>query len=262
LAECQAMIALREVNVHISTIRRELRLLGIPRTKRKQYFSRNELRRVLWWCSEPTHPPPFVGVFGLDTALLIDIDECDVNLSDYIGQTSYETTQNMNELSGQSTRFNVVMAVDINVGVVASWVFPGDKGVHTTKEIFWYFLYAFLLPEIEGKNRVIMCDDLSCHLDQNVIELCAHQGHRILQRPEASPDFSYVESAFHRMKHVLHTRQRDIKPETFKLSIQEAIATITPEQTRHWASKCHYFVSGCEYSPYIRIPTLGQQTTN
>lgn len=88
---------------------------------------------------------------------------------------------------------SLLVACDINVGVVAYWAAPM---VAIDADAFYLWCTLCLLPKIRGQNRVIMMDNLRAHSNSDIDELFRAEGHVLLYRPVHSPEFGPIEYCF------------------------------------------------------------------
>lgn len=98
---------------------------------------------------------------------------------------------------------SLIVAVDINIGVLAYWAAPMKS---IDRDAFMLFVVVCLLPAIRGQNRVLMMDNLSAHYSPELDALFAAEGHRLLYRPVHSPDFGPIEYCFGWLRQTLQVR--------------------------------------------------------
>jgi transposase len=154
--------------------------------------------------------------------------------------------------SRTATRVNLLLAIDINVGPVAWWLYEEN----TTADVFVTFIRDYLLPRLSwGIQRTILWDNLAAHFTDNVaIDLLSSKGHRVVSRPTYSPDMAPIESAFSKVKYLLRRNKDLINADNFTQAIDLAVQQITVRDCQGWYQDCHYFVPGREYRPYEGIP--------
>eukprot|EP01043_Picozoa_sp_COSAG02_P024844 COSAG02_NODE_1374_length_13005_cov_5.606152_7_plen_182_part_00 len=165
---------------------KELKRLGFTRKKLAHLSRRrDEAQRVSWWTSPPMPPVPGGprGVHGLDTRLLIDIDEKPIWLHHCNRQYGHALQGqrgvvhrargpregrkatlllvcfiainfpvNSLEHAANALPAAVVQAVDQQRGVVASWCFFGN----CNESVFLIFLLYKVFPQIVGQQRFLM----------------------------------------------------------------------------------------------------------
>jgi len=62
----------------------------------------------------------------------------------------------------------LILSVDINVGIVAYWILPGNVNNH----IWRVYLETVLFPRINQRQRVLLFDNLSAHLHVDNLTAC------------------------------------------------------------------------------------------
>ena len=109
------------------------------------------------------------------------------------------------EISGNrfNKRITVISALKSSFKLLAPIYFTGN----TDTESFNYWIEEHLLPEIKGKNKVIIMDNASFHKSQRTKELIEKAGHKLLYLPPYSPDFNPIE---HKWGHV-KTKVKNIR---------------------------------------------------
>jgi transposase len=153
-------------------------------------------------------------------------------------------------------RLNLLLAIDINVGVVAWKVYTEN----TTADVFADFVRDDLLPRLPfGVQRTVLWDNLAAHSTNNTAsDLLDGKGHRVVPRPSYSPDMAPIESAFSKIKYLLRRHKDVITAANFKQAIDLAVRQITAEDCRGWYQHCHYFVPGKAFLPYLGPSTSTQ----
>lgn len=153
--------------------------------------------------------------------------------------------------SKTNQRFNVLLAIDINVGPVAWLIYDNN----TTADFFAAYLRDILIPQLAtGIRRTIMCDNLAAHFTDNVAQAAlAAAGHRLLARPPYSPDMAPIESTFAQIKHWLRAHTDYINAKNFREAIEMAIMSIGVDDCRGYYQNTHYFVPGRNYKPYLGL---------
>ena len=140
-----------------------------------------------------------------------------------------------------------LLATDVNVGVVAWWLFEGN----TCNATFYLFLALFVFPAIRGQRRVVLFDNLSAHFGANIDQLFAWEGHIWVARPIHSPDFGYIEWSFNWITMYLKHHFAEIEAADLALWIADAIAHIRPGHVQGFAADAHFFVPGRAFHPYL-----------
>ena len=99
-----------------------------------------------------------------------------------------------------------------------------------------------------------MCDNLGAHSVAGIEDCVKAEGHCLIFRPAASPDFAWIESCFSQIKGSLrNSRYFDITPSNLESIIYEEASHICAADVQAFAAHCHYPVSGKEYKPYQTI---------
>jgi len=157
--------------------------------------------------------------------------------------------KNVLQSSKVKVRFNLLLAVDINVGVVAYQIYREN----TTADVFTAFIRDRVLPVLApGVERIFLWDNLAAHFTENkAIGLIKNAGHLVVSRPSYSPDMAPIESAFSKMKYLMRRNHDVISSNNFAEAIDLAVREITSEDCAGWFQDCHYFVPGKSYKPYL-----------
>ena len=85
-----------------------------------------------------------------------------------------------------------------------------------------------------------MMDNLRAHLPQRMFDAAAGEGHRLLRRPVASPDFAPVESVFSEMKASLRRASSLITPRNLAGAAQAALRAIPQQHFANFFLNCGY----------------------
>ena len=148
-------------------------------------------------------------------------------------------------------KFTLLLAVDMHVGTVAHWLFPGN--VDEAK--FVVFIHMLLAPNLAhqtpGRQRLIMYDNLSSHCTGNVEPAINAHGHIAMLRPVHSPDFGPVEFAFSNLDMWLQKMRGSIGQHNLWAMTNFWTTTLTGEKMKGYFAKCHYPVVGRLYTPYV-----------
>lgn len=225
--------------------------------KRLRVFAmqRSEDVRRRFWTSPPDGVPGAVGVLGLHTGAMIDIDECGITLEQCERRVGRAVRGQRAQMPGfyqrGQVRWNVILAIDINRGPVAWWVVP----VNVDADVFHLFLQYFLFPQLQPRDglhvrRSLLWDNLRVHFRPDVLEAVRGAGHRVIARPAYSPDMAPIECAFSKIKMTLRRKRDELTEANLKDKIIQAIQEITPENAQGWFAHCHYNVPGRPHHPY------------
>ena len=238
--------------VSIPTLSNELERLGMSR-KRTHYFSKNrdENDRVAYWCNPPDNPTR-PGIYGVVPDSIVDIDESGRYSSCSERLYGHSIMGLPIRLAGEShrsdLRLNFVIAADSRVGIIKHLFYKTG----TTIDIFLFFMKYILLPAIHGTGkRIITMDNLNSHLTEEIKQLIRDEGHILILRPIHSPDFAFIEDCFHYLSIFMLAHNLNVIKNNFKEGIKAAFNCITPEHIRSWQAKCHFYVQGFEYKPYM-----------
>ena len=188
------MCGLRGKLASVSALCKVLKLLGFSR-KIAQYYSRNrdQLSRARWFSRGPAiaQGRHAYGVHGVPTDVLVDIDEAICYFNRATRKWGIAPRGAPARLAGtcrhEGPTFNILLAVDTRVGVIASLVFQGA----VTAAVFATFVLTLVLPRLTGTGRrMTMCDNAKWHNERALNELTAHFGHihrfRPIHRQETS----------------------------------------------------------------------------
>jgi len=192
------------------------------------------------------------GVFGVASSQLVDIDECSIELDHCERRFGLAPIGERASMPGfpsrHGIRLNLLLAIDVNQGPVAFWIYPGT----TDADLFAFFIGEMLLPRLGGNPRVVMWDNVSFHFTNNTaINLLTNGGHTVVARPPYSPDMAPIESAFSKIKISLRKHIDYISPVNLELAICLAVQSITALNAQGWFQNCHYYIPGREYRPYL-----------
>ena len=103
---------------------------------------------------------------------------------------------------------------------------------------FEVFVEHYLLPTLVP-GQIIVLDNLSIHKGQRVRELVEAAGCSLLFLPTYSPDFNPIELAWSKLKSFLRKAGARTREE-LERAIGQGLATISPQDTRHWCQHCRY----------------------
>lgn len=95
-------------------------------------------------------------------------------------------------------RLTVLAALNNKNQLVAPFVLEG----HTNKIVFCTYLEKILLPQIKGKNKIIILDNASFHKGDDLIEIVKNSGNELLFLPPYSPDLNPIEKKWAQIKSI------------------------------------------------------------
>ena len=184
----------------------DMRRLRTSTTANQALLPHNILRRWLFW----NRPPP-VGVLGVPTHVLIDIDECGVFLTTanrrygkgYVGCRVRSAGP-----YGHSEKWTLIMAIMPN-GFRHVWF---RKVGGTTAVDFLLFVRQIIARLRQmGVNAVFMWDNLRSHFSAPLILEVYRGGHEIVPRPAYYPTDGPIEFVFNTFEMELRKRLYVIK---------------------------------------------------
>jgi transposase len=229
---------------------RRMRFVRVQK-ERRNMAARYEEQRA-WFSTPPVGPPRVRGVRGVPTAAMVDIDETVVRLGG-TRRTMARTLRGTRALCREVTdytgvAYTVILATDINVGVVAYQILSGT----VNRDRYLLFLYLVLFPRLGGSPRYLLMDNASPHHGAAILETCEAQGHTVLYRPAYSPHLAWIEQQNGLLKGELRRRHASPTNENIVDEIERVILEcITPEKVRAAAAHCHYPVPGYPCSPWL-----------
>lgn len=142
-------------------------------------------------------------------------------------------------------------AVDCNVGVVASWVFPG----HVNESMFNLFLQFFVFPALQRQSgniqRYIMYDQLAAHTCARTQAAVAAAGHVPLVRPVHSPDFGPVEFCFDNLLQFLRRHEAVVTAASLFAFVNFWGQCLARRKVQGYYAKAGYAVQGRRFRPYL-----------
>ena len=100
-------------------------------------------------------------------------------------------------------RITVIGGLESSFKLLTPIYFTGN----TDTMSFNYWIEEHLLPEMQGKNKVIIMDNASFHKSQRTKELIENAGHQLLYLPPYSPDLNPIEKKWSHVK----TKVKNIK---------------------------------------------------
>ena len=130
--------------------------------------------------------------------MLVDFDEKTVKYPDLLRQMGHAQRREQCTRSAPPPRsekpYNVILAVDINVGVLCYVMFRSS----VKKEVAYLFIALRLIPSGHPSTgpRFIIRDHLSSHLTGEIHDLLASHGHIIRPRAIHSPNPGFFEWRF------------------------------------------------------------------
>lgn len=228
---------------------RRMRFVLVHKEWRNMNADPEEQRR--WFTTPPVGPPRQRGILGVPTAAMVDIDETVVRIGG-LRRTRARTLRgtravcpDVNDYAGVA--YSIILATDINVGVVAYQILPAT----VNRDTFLLFLYFLLFPKLGPSPRFLLMDNASSHHGAPIEETCAERGHVVLYRPAYSPHLAWIEHQNSVLKSALRRRYAALTHENVVGEIERAIREcITPEMVRASAAHCHYNVPGYPYRPF------------
>jgi transposase len=181
--------------------------------------------------------PPH-GVFNVPRDLLIDIDETGIMLYSSergFGHALRGQRAVVRSHPARGTKYTLILAIARN-GFVR-WRITKSN---TSTQTFLDFLHFNLNPALNERGFFLMMDNLSVHRTTVVSDYIAKSGHYLLFRPQYSPDFAPVESAFSKIKWFLKSHKYELDVTNLEDFIYKAICTITPADCEGWFRNCFY----------------------
>ena len=119
-------------------------------------------------------------------------------------------------------------------GVIAPYAFVGSMN----KQRFLDYLRRHLLPAL-GRGDILVMDNLASHKGQDVEQLLASVGAKVLYLPAYSPDLNPVEPSFSKLKTILRKQKiRDV--EKLKRFLKRSPKFFTPTECRNYFKYCGY----------------------
>jgi transposase len=229
---------------------RRMRFVLVRKEWRNMNADPEEQRR--WFTTPPVGLSRERGILGVPTALMVDIDETVVRLGG-LRRTRARTLRgtravcrDVNDYAGVA--YSIILATDINVGVVAYQVLPRT----INRDAFLLFLYFELFPKLGASPRFLLMDNASSHHGEAIEATCAEQGHTALYRPAYSPHLAWIEHQNSVLKSQLRRRYAALTHENIVDEIERVIREcITPEMVRASAAHCHYYVPGYPFQPWL-----------
>jgi transposase len=171
-----------------------LKRMGFVRVRKewRNVNARFEEQRA-WFSTPPVGPPRARGILGVPTAAMVDMDETVVRIGGLrrtMARTLRGTRAICRDVAGYTgMAYTVILATDINVGVVAYQILPGT----VNRDRYLLFLQFVLFPELGGVPRFLLMDNASSHHGQAIEETCEARGHVVLYRPAYSPHLAWIE---------------------------------------------------------------------
>lgn len=205
-----------------------------------------------WFHTLPEGLPRARGIAGVPTAAMVDMDETVVRIGGLrrtMARAPIGTRAICRDITDYTgTAYTVILATDINVGVVAYQIMPCT----VNRERYLWFLQFVLFPHLGTVPRFLLMDNASSHHGQVVYDACEERGHVILYRPAYSPHLAWIEQQFSILKGELRRRHASLTDENIVSEIESTIRDcITVEKVRAAAAHCHYRVPGYPYQPWI-----------
>ena len=112
----------------------------------------------------------------------------------------------------------------------------------TTARVFEAYVEKVLVPNLQAGQIVVM-DNLGAHRPKRVRELIEGQGCELLYLPAYSPDYSPIEEAFSKLKHLLRNAAARSK-EALVEAIGVALSAVTAADARGFFEHAGYHPAG------------------
>ncbi len=188
--------------------------------------------------------------------MLVDIDECQCSFEDMLKVMGHGVrgmrAPRIAPPGLSQAPYNVLLAVDVNVGVIAFLMYRGTLN----RDTFYCWLALQLLPALADTGpRFLMYDRLSSHISTEIDELLTYHGHKSILRSVHSPDFGFVEWVFAHA-HLFSKLHEDFviaHPDEFGQVFAEGLLSTTAAYVRQFAAVADYFVPGVEYKLYFGV---------
>jgi len=269
-----------------ATISREHKQLALSR-KRVENVScdRDEEDRTAFLTNPPDHGSR-PGVFGVPVGMLVSIDEKTIKFGELLKQFGHAPVGlpcvRRGPAPSSQKSYNVITAVDVNVGVVAYLIYQGTLNQDTfyawvSLQVLWSFrcfgvsiLRAStdlgpgccllcpcqLLPALKGTGpRVALADNHSAHHTAAMMALFNANGHLLIRGPIHSPDLAPAEWSFsHATKFTQMFEAWLLQhPKEYAQVFAAGLRSITPEYMQVYFADAHFFVPGLSYKPYLGV---------
>ena len=207
--------------------------------------------RVLFQTNPPTDPIR-PGIFGVADEVLVDIDEAGRCRSECQPKMGHSLIGVKCEEEGwdvrEGLRLTFAAAVDTRVGAISTIIY--EKG--TTIEKFYLWMQCNVLPKLRGTGvRLIVMDNLSAHLNPDLRQLIASEGHILVLRPIHSPDFGGIEWVFHFVSRFLSHHHRQLTDKNIRTALEACFNLVTAEDIKNYFADAHIFVKGKKFKPYL-----------
>ena len=108
----------------------------------------------------------------------------------------------------------------------------------TDTEVFASYVREVLCPILNPGDLVVM-DNLSPHKSEPTLALIRQAGADVLFLPAYSPDLNPIEQMWSKVKNTLRSLEARTR-ESLLEAIGQALAGITPQDTRNWFGHCGY----------------------
>lgn len=130
-------------------------------------------------------------------------------------------------------KFSIIGAIAIT-GIVAMMYVSAAVNA----EIFKTFIEELLVPKLR-RGQFVIFDNAKCHKSQEVIDLIAKTGSKVVFLPPYSPDLSPIEKMWSKIKEILK-RKKPRKKSEFHSALLEAITSVNDEDFEEWYDACGY----------------------
>jgi len=166
---------------------------------------------------------------------LVFVDEAGVNIAmarDYARSPKGERAY-AHKPHNKGKNITVVGALSLE-GITASMTVEGG----TDRAVFLTFVNKIMVPSLRAGNVVVM-DNLSSHIGEEVSEAIKSVGARLEYLPEYSPEFSPIEEGWSKFKEILRAKAARVR-EALDSAITYALNAITPDDAEGWFTHCGY----------------------
>lgn len=209
---------------------RTLKKLNLTRKKKTFHASEQEREDVQQKRKEFKAKMSKVG-----PRCLVFIDETGVNIAmdrDYARSPKGERAY-AHKPHNKGENITVLGALSLE-GITASMTVEGG----TDRAVFLTYVKEILVPSLRAGNVVVM-DNLSSHIGEQVSEAIKSVGARLEYLPEYSPELSPIEEAWSKFKGIIRAKGARVR-EVLDSAITYALNAITPDDAKGWFTYCGY----------------------
>jgi len=214
--------------------------------------NRDEADRVKFQCNSPVDPDR-PGICGAPVECFVSIHEKTLKYGECLPQFGHSPIGvpcvRRGPAPSSQPSYNVIIAVDVRVGVVAYLIYRGTLD----RDTFYCWVALQLIPALEGTGpRIVLADNHSSHHTAQMQALLNANGHKLINGSIHSPDMAPAEWGFaHSIKfsqtHESWLRQH---PSEYAQVFAAGLRSITPEYMQTYFADAHFLVPGLEYKPY------------